>query len=151
MKSFWGADVIEIGLGFLLVAGALVLVAGAMGIVVAPSGVDLFPLFGVIGTALVFAAGVFLVASGRTRRAIAQHPERRHALRSTRLTIVALLLVAALAIGLFLSPGPFNLVRVGGFPMGYYFAAQGALVALVILAFWWAARQNRIDVEEQGP
>lgn len=148
MKAL-GADVIEIGLGFLLVAGALALAAGAFGIVVAPAGVDLYPLFGAIGTGLVLAAGVLLVAAGRTRRAIAHRPERRHALRSARLTSVALLLVAGLTIGLFLSPGPFNLVRVGGFPMGYYFAAQGALVALVILAFWWAGRQNRIDAEER--
>ena len=141
---------IEIGLGLLLVAGALVLVAGAWGVAVAPTGVDLFPFFGVIGTGLVLTAGVLLVAAGRTRRAIAHDPLRRHALRSARLTVVALLLMAGLAIGLFLSPGPFNLVRVGGFPMGYYFAAQGALVALVILAFWWAGRQDRIDAEERS-
>ena len=141
---------IEIGIGVLLVAGALSLVAGALGIVAAPAGVDLFPLFGVVGTGLVLTAGLLLVAAGRTRRAIARHPERRHALRSTRLTIVALLLVAGLAIAaLPLSPGPFNLLRIGGFPAGYYLAAQGGLIGLVILAFWWAARQNRIDAEEQ--
>lgn len=142
---------IEIGFGLLLVAGAGMILAGAFGIVAAPMGVDLFPLVGAVGTGLILAVGVLLVAAGRTRRAIAHHPERRHALRSARLTTVALLFVAALAIGLPLSPGPFNLVRVGGFPMGYYFAAQGALVGLVILAFWWAARQSRIDAEEQGP
>ncbi|HRN84987.1 MAG TPA: DUF4212 domain-containing protein [Hyphomicrobium sp.] len=141
---------IEIGIGVLLVAGALALVAGAFGIVAAPAGVDLFPLFGVVGTGLVLTAGLLLVAAGRTRRAIARHPERRHTLRSTRLTIVALLLVAGLAIALPLSPGPFNLLRIGGFPAGYYLAAQGGLIGLVILAFWWAARQNRIDAEEQG-
>ena len=142
---------IEIGLGLLLVAGAAVVLAGAFGIVVAPAGVDLFPLVGAVGLGLILAAGLLMVAAGHTRRALARHPERRHRLRSARLTTVALLFAAALAVGLPLSPGPFNLVRVGGFPMGYYFAAQGALIGLVILAFWWAARQNRIDAEEREP
>lgn len=36
-----------------------------------------------------------------------------------------------------------------GFPLGYYMAAQGSLIVFVILIFWFAARQNRID-EEHG-
>lgn len=139
---------IEIGIGLLLAAAALFVLAGAFGVVLAPAGVDLFPLVGYGGAGLVFAAGVLLVAAGRTRRAIARHPGRRHALRTARLTIVAVLLTAVLAIGLPLRPGPFNLLRIGGFPAGYYLAAQGALVGLVILAFWWAKRQDRIDLEE---
>jgi putative solute:sodium symporter small subunit len=34
-----------------------------------------------------------------------------------------------------------------GFPLGFYFAAQGSLIAFVILIFWYAAKQNRIDEE----
>lgn len=143
---------IEIGLGLFLIAGAGSILASGLGLMAAPAGVDLFPLTGFGGLGLIFAAGVLLVASGQTRRAIARFPERRHALRSARLAVVALLFVAWLAIGLPLSPGPFNLVHIAGFPVGYYLAAQGALIGLVILAFCWATRQNRIDVEErQGP
>ena len=141
---------IEIGVGLLLAAGALVILAGAFGVGLAPAGVDLFPLVGYGGTALMLAAGILLVAAGRTRRAIAHHPERRRALRTARLSTAAVLLVAFLALGLPLVPGPFNLVRIGGFPGGYYLAAQGALVGLVILAFWWAGRQSRIDAGEPG-
>lgn len=36
-----------------------------------------------------------------------------------------------------------------GFPLGYYMAAQGSLIVFVVLIFWFAARQNRID-EEYG-
>lgn len=140
---------IEIAVGVLLVVSALLVAAGAFGIVLAP-GLDLFPLVGVSGTAFVLAAGMLLVAAGYSRRAMARHPERRRALRTARQTTVALLLAGVFAIGLPLLPGPFNLVRIAGFPGGYYLAAQGALVALVILAFWWAARQNRIEAEERG-
>lgn len=140
---------IEIGIGVLLAAAALVVAAGAFGIVIAP-GLDLFPLAGVGGVAFLFATGLLFMAAGRTRLAIAHHPERRHTLRTARLTITALLFVAVLAIGLPLVPGPFNLLRIAGFPGGYLIAAQGALVALVILAFWWAARQSRVDAGERG-
>ena len=74
----------------------------------------------------------------------------RHALRTARLMIGTLLVTAGLAIGLPLAAEPFNLVRIAGFPLGYYLAAQGALIGLVVLAFVWAARQSRIDAEEPG-
>lgn len=34
-----------------------------------------------------------------------------------------------------------------GFPLGYYMAAQGSLIVFVILVFWFANRQNKIDEE----
>jgi putative solute:sodium symporter small subunit len=34
-----------------------------------------------------------------------------------------------------------------GFLLGYYMAAQGSLIVFVVLIFWFAARQNRIDEE----
>lgn len=42
---------------------------------------------------------------------------------------------------------PLNEIVILGFPLGFYFAAQGSLIAFVILIFWYAARQNRIDEE----
>lgn len=33
------------------------------------------------------------------------------------------------------------------FPLGFYMAAQGSLIAFVILIFWFAARQDAIDRE----
>lgn len=138
---------IEIAIGVLLAAAALLVTAVALDAIPPPAGVDLFPLVGWTGTAFVFALAVLLIAAGHTRRSIARDPERSGALRATRLTTVALLLVAVCAIGFPLVPGPLNLIRVAGFPGGYYWAAQGGLVALVVVAFWWAARRNRIDRE----
>jgi len=40
-----------------------------------------------------------------------------------------------------------NEVVIIGFPLGFYMAAQGSLIAFVILIFWFAAKQNSIDEE----
>ena len=40
-----------------------------------------------------------------------------------------------------------NEIVIIGFPVGFYVAAQGSLIAFVILIFWFANRQNRIDDE----
>lgn len=42
-----------------------------------------------------------------------------------------------------------NEIVIIGFPLGFYMAAQGSLIVFVILIFWFAAKQNRID-EEAG-
>ena len=34
-----------------------------------------------------------------------------------------------------------------GFPLGYYMAAQGNLIAFVVIIFWYSNRQNKIDDE----
>ena len=34
-----------------------------------------------------------------------------------------------------------------GFPLGFYMAAQGSLIAFVVLCFWNARAQNKIDEE----
>jgi putative solute:sodium symporter small subunit len=40
-----------------------------------------------------------------------------------------------------------NSVSFLGFPLGFYMAAQGSLVAFVVLCFWNAFAQNKIDKE----
>lgn len=42
-----------------------------------------------------------------------------------------------------------NEIVIFGFPLGFYMAAQGSLIAFVVLIFWYASRQNRID-EDYG-
>ncbi|MGI9298277.1 MAG: DUF4212 domain-containing protein [Gammaproteobacteria bacterium] len=34
-----------------------------------------------------------------------------------------------------------------GFPLGFYMAAQGSLIVFVVLLFWFAAAQDKIDRE----
>jgi putative solute:sodium symporter small subunit len=138
---------IEIGLGVLLLAAAVIVLIGA-GDTLGLSSIDFFPLLGYGGTGFIVALGSLLIAAGLSRRAMQRRHERRHTLRSARLTTAALLSGACLTMGLLLGPEPFNLVRIRGLPLGYYLAAQGGLIGLVVLAFVWAARQNRIDAEE---
>jgi putative solute:sodium symporter small subunit len=38
-----------------------------------------------------------------------------------------------------------NQIVILGFPLGFYMAAQGSLIAFVILLFWFAKRQDTID------
>ena len=40
-----------------------------------------------------------------------------------------------------------NQIVIAGFPLGFYMAAQGALIIFVILCFWNASAQNKIDEE----
>ncbi len=60
---------------------------------------------------------------------------------------------ALLALGIVLLLGVVSLLYVDelnrlillGFPMGFFIAAQGALIGFVVLAYWFAARQERTD------
>ena len=40
-----------------------------------------------------------------------------------------------------------NQIVIAGFPLGFYFAAQGSLISYVVLCFWNASAQNKIDEE----
>jgi putative solute:sodium symporter small subunit len=40
-----------------------------------------------------------------------------------------------------------NSIVIFGFPLGFYMAAQGALISYVVLCFWNASAQNKIDEE----
>ena len=40
-----------------------------------------------------------------------------------------------------------NTITIAGFPLGFYMAAQGSLIAYVVLCFWNASAQNKIDEE----
>ena len=38
-----------------------------------------------------------------------------------------------------------NTIEILGFPLGFYMAAQGSLIAFVVMLFWFAYAQDRID------
>lgn len=40
-----------------------------------------------------------------------------------------------------------NGITILGFPLGYYMASQGSLIAFVILIFWFCAKQEKLDRE----
>jgi putative solute:sodium symporter small subunit len=40
---------------------------------------------------------------------------------------------------------PLNGIKIFGFPLGFYMAAQGSLIAFVVMLFWFAKAQDNID------
>jgi putative solute:sodium symporter small subunit len=65
--------------------------------------------------------------------------------RSLMFTTLAVWLFFSFIIHLFVVP--LNQIVIFGFPLGFSMAAQGSLIVFVILIFWFAYRQNRIDEE----
>jgi putative solute:sodium symporter small subunit len=76
-------------------------------------------------------------------------PEKQEAYwtktRALMWTILAIWFVASFVIHFFAPQ--LNQITIIGFPLGFYMAAQGSLVIFVILCFWNASAQNRIDEE----
>jgi putative solute:sodium symporter small subunit len=76
----------------------------------------------------------------------AAHMQRYWTKTSTLMwTIFVLWLVFSFVIPLFAVQ--LNTVKFLGFPLGFYMAAQGSLIAFVVLCVWNAIAQNKIDEE----
>ncbi|HZF74997.1 MAG TPA: DUF4212 domain-containing protein [Acetobacteraceae bacterium] len=60
-------------------------------------------------------------------------------------TVLAIWFVAGFGIHFFATV--LNPIHILGFPLGFWFAAQGSLVIFVVGLFWFAKRQNEIDEE----
>ncbi|MGE0659965.1 MAG: DUF4212 domain-containing protein [Reyranellaceae bacterium] len=72
--------------------------------------------------------------------------ERYWAKTSTLMWIcMALWLFFSFIVHMFVTP--LNGIVILGFPLGFYMASQGSLIAFVVIIFWYASRQNRIDEE----
>ncbi len=138
---------IEIVVGILGLLGAAAILMGAGDTLGLPLP-DLFPLIGFSGTAVVATSGLVLIAAGLYRLTLKRRRHGRHRLRSAGLAWAALLAVSFLALVVPLDVALLNVATVGGFPFGFYMAAQGSLVALVIVAFAAALRQDAIDAAE---
>jgi putative solute:sodium symporter small subunit len=67
--------------------------------------------------------------------------------RSLMLVVLALWFIFSFVVHMFVVP--LNSIVILGFPLGFYMAAQGSLIAFVIMLFWFARSQNQID-EEHG-
>lgn len=38
-----------------------------------------------------------------------------------------------------------NTIKLGGYPLGFWFAQQGSIYVFIALIFWYAARMRKID------
>lgn len=120
---------IEIGLG-----GLLMLVAAALAAGLADHVVRLPPI-GFGATLAVLTLGAVLVAHGVIGLRLRTDGAETTRLRVHGRTAFAVLLTAAMGLAVPALVAPLNLFSIAGFPGGFYLAAQGALVALAILAF----------------
>ena len=133
---------IEIALGILVLAAAL---AAALGLA---EGMLPIPI-GLPASALMAVLGVLLFSHGFYRIRLKRNSADRHWLRSTGLMSLMLALLGLFAIALPLLAPLLNAFKLAGFPLGFYVAAQGSLVALVVLLFVYAARADAIDEQEE--
>ena len=76
-------------------------------------------------------------------------PEVRaaHWAKTKNLTITVLVIWFVFSIGVFWFADALNTISFLGFPLGFYMAAQGSLIIFVVLIFYLAHRQNKIDEE----
>lgn len=58
--------------------------------------------------------------------------------------LLAVWFVASYLLGIILVE-PLNVVRVGGFPLGFWFAHQGAIYVFVVLIFIYARWMDHLD------
>lgn len=63
--------------------------------------------------------------------------------RSLMLVVLGLWFVFSFVIHFFV--GQLNSIVILGFPLGFYMAAQGSLIAFVVMLFIFARKQNNID------
>lgn len=69
----------------------------------------------------------------------------RHWRRTRRLVFLGLLLWLLVVVAAPLAVNQLNLLRAGGFPLGFYIAAEGAAVFATALTFLLVWRQEAID------
>ena len=76
-------------------------------------------------------------------------PEQRDAYwrKTSRLMWTIMVLWFVFSFGVHLFAVQLNRVEFLNFPLGFYMAAQGSLIAFVVLCFWNAYAQNKIDQE----
>ena len=67
--------------------------------------------------------------------------------KTSRLMWIIMILWFIFSFGIHLFAVQLNQFSFLGFPLGFYMAAQGSLIAFVVLCFWNAFAQNKIDEE----
>jgi putative solute:sodium symporter small subunit len=67
--------------------------------------------------------------------------------KTSRLMWIIMILWFIFSFGIHLFAVQLNQFSFLGFPLGFYMAAQGSLIAFVVLCFWNASAQNKIDKE----
>lgn len=72
----------------------------------------------------------------------------RHWSRTSALMWIMMILWAFFSFFIHMFVDQLNAIKILGFPLGFYMAAQGSLIAFVIMLFVFARRQETIDRQE---
>jgi len=72
----------------------------------------------------------------------------RHWSRTSTLMWVMMILWAFFSFFIHMFVDTLNTIKILGFPLGYYMAAQGSLIAFVVMLFIFSWKQESIDREE---
>lgn len=67
--------------------------------------------------------------------------------RTVGLAAVTIVLLAVLVLVVPAFADRLNAVVIAGFPLGYFMAAQGSLLLVLLLTVWFIFRQERLDRE----
>jgi putative solute:sodium symporter small subunit len=67
--------------------------------------------------------------------------------KTRALTFIVLFIWAVFSFFVHMFAPQLNDIKILGFPLGFYMAAQGSLIVFVLILFWFASAQNRIDRE----
>lgn len=77
-----------------------------------------------------------------------EHKEDNYWRRTSRLMWIMLALWVFFGFFIHLFVNQLNEIQIIGFPLGFYMAAQGSLIAFVVMLFAYASAQDKIDREE---
>ena len=73
--------------------------------------------------------------------------KERHWGKTKNLMIITLIIWFIFSIFIFVFGEEMNTISFLGYPLAYYMSAQGSIVVFVVLIFWFANRQEKIDEE----
>ncbi len=72
----------------------------------------------------------------------------RHWSRTSALMWIMMILWAFFSFFVHFFVDTLNTIKIMGFPLGFYMASQGSLVAFVVMLFIFSSRQEAIDRQE---
>ncbi|MBA4172291.1 MAG: DUF4212 domain-containing protein [Hyphomicrobium sp.] len=72
----------------------------------------------------------------------------RHWSRTSGLMWIMMILWAFFSFFVHFFVDTLNTIKIMGFPLGFYMASQGSLVAFVVMLFTFSSRQEAIDRQE---
>jgi putative solute:sodium symporter small subunit len=81
----------------------------------------------------------------REKRSMDSKEDDHHWQRTSKLMLVMMALWLFFGYIVHMFVVPLNGIKIFGFPLGFYMAAQGSLIAFVVMLFWFAKAQDNID------